>query len=111
MGEPKRADDDSTLDEPERPSGMRQPPPRTTARSSVDGWIPARTPKEAPQDLDLRLAFLLLHADGRASVGEIALTVQRPPLDVLASFIELHALGLVDLGSAASTPPPSSTSR
>src|SRR5438128_1089084 len=110
MGEPIRSDDDNPADPPERPSGVRQPPPRTTARNvGVDGWIPARTKKEAPQDLDLRLAFLLLHADGHASVGDIAQTVQRPPLDVLASFVELSSLGLVELGTpaAATTPPPS----
>lgn len=93
--------------------GARQPSPRTTARNvGVDGWIPMRTTKEAPQDIDLRLAFLLLHADGQASIGEIAQTVQRPPVDVLASFVELAALGLVELGSPTdSTPPPSPTTR
>ncbi|HEY8077203.1 MAG TPA: hypothetical protein VIF62_23915 [Labilithrix sp.] len=98
MGEPVRTDEeghDATI----RPSGVREPLPRTTTRNSVDGWVPKRTGKEPPQDLDLRLAFVLLHADGAASVGEIAQTVQRPPLDVLASFVELSSLGLVDLGS------------
>ena len=47
----------------------------------VDGWIPARTKKDAPQDLDLRLAFLLLHADGHASVGD--LRTEQPKIVVL----------------------------
>ncbi len=98
MGEPIRSDDDGH-DATARASGVREPLPRTTARNSVDGWVPRRTDKEPPADLDLRLAFVLLHADGRASVGEIALTVQRPPLDVLASFVELSSLGLVELGT------------
>jgi hypothetical protein len=114
MGDPIASDDDKpeSSETPNRPSGVRAPAPRTTARVGVDGWVPARTAKEAPADLDLRLAFLLLHADGKTSVKDIALTVQREPLDVLGSFVELAALGLVDLtANPATTPPPSSTNR
>jgi hypothetical protein len=71
---------------------------RATAKQpGVEGWVPVRTTAPAPADLDLRLAFVLLHVDGAATVGDIAAAVQRPPLDVLGSFTELASLGLVEL--------------
>src|SRR5438067_7612917 len=103
VGEPEKLEDEDDMadDTPARPSHVRAQMARTTARNiGVEGWIPVRTAKEAPADLDLRLAFVLLHADGRASVGDIATAVQRPPLDVLGSFVELASLGLVELGGS-----------
>jgi hypothetical protein len=70
---------------------------RTLRNLSMERMIPTVTSKAAPADLELRLAFLLLHADGATTVGEIAAQVQRPAHDVLASFVELSGLGLVKL--------------
>lgn len=69
----------------------------TIKNLSLDGTIPIPTGVEVPHDLDLRLAFLLLHADGATSIVQIARSVERPPHDVLASFVELAAFGLVRL--------------
>jgi hypothetical protein len=69
----------------------------TLKNIALDVTVPVPTGLEMPADLDLRLAFLLLHADGEASIGQIAHAVERPPHDVLASFVELAAHGLVRL--------------
>jgi hypothetical protein len=71
----------------------------TIKNLSLDVTIPIPTGAAAPPDLDLRLAFLLLHADGETSIGQIAAAVERPPHDVLASFVELAAHGLVRLAA------------
>ncbi len=65
----------------------------------IDATVPIPTGAETPPDLDLRLAFLLLHADGESSIAHIAFAVGRPTHDVLASFTELAALGLVRLAA------------
>ena len=40
-------------------------------RLPAEGAIPMRTRATTPDDLSLRLAFLLLHADGRSTIGNI----------------------------------------
>lgn len=73
---------------------------------------PARTPLNAsrvpvraseatlPEDLPLRHAFLLLHADTRSTIAEIAASTQISPEETHAIFIELETLGLVELRGA-----------
>jgi hypothetical protein len=63
-----------------------------------DVTVPQRTRRKVPDDLSLRLAFLLLHVDGRTSLDDIARTAQLPVNEVLAGFLELIALGLVAIG-------------
>ncbi len=59
--------------------------------------IAYRTTAEPPIDLDLRLAFVLLHVDGEATLEEIAQYAGLPGEEVQARFLELLAMGLVDL--------------
>jgi hypothetical protein len=69
-------------------------------RLPLDVAIPTRTQVVPPPNLELRAGFLLLHVDGRSSVREIA-ELSAIPLDqVLASFLDLTAAGLVELGGA-----------
>jgi hypothetical protein len=102
-------------DESGRPSGIRERettpapagvidsillPSRATLRNLRLGeTVPRPTGAPVPGDLDLRLSFLLLHVDGRTPIGHIAAAVGRPAADVLASFLELAALGLVELSA------------
>jgi hypothetical protein len=62
-----------------------------------DMTIPVRTATPPPADLAHRLAVLLFHVDGRASIGEIARCVDLPSKDVVEAFVDLTVLGLVEL--------------
>ncbi|CAN5924749.1 hypothetical protein BH11MYX4_BH11MYX4_48480 [soil metagenome] len=66
-------------------------------RLPFDVAVPLRTALAAPADLELRASFLLLHVDGRSSVGEIAELTSIPVDEVLATFVGLSAVGLVEL--------------
>ena len=66
-------------------------------RLPLDVAVPVRTKLVPPADLELRASFLLLHVDGRASVCEIAELTAIPVDEVLATFVGLTAVGLVDL--------------
>jgi hypothetical protein len=57
--------------------------------------VPVRSVAAIPRGLDLRLSFLLLHVDGRASIAEIAALVQLTGREVEDAFAELLRLGLV----------------
>ena len=59
--------------------------------------VPFRTGAVVPDDLDLRLAFVLLHVDGEATFETIAQMVALPNGELQARFLELLAMGLVDL--------------
>ena len=76
-------------------SSLRHQPP---ARLPLDVAIPTRTLLTPPPDLELRAAFVLLHVDGRSSVGEIAELTMLPVDEVLGTFLGLTAVGLVTLG-------------
>ena len=52
----------------------------------------------------VRLAFLLLHVDGRSPITEIAALTDIPVEDVQAAFLELAALGLVELRGVPAAP-------
>lgn len=62
--------------------------------------VPYRTAAVVPDDLDLRLAFVLLHVDGEATFESIAKLVALPGEELQARFLELLAMGLVDLRAA-----------
>ena len=66
-------------------------------RLPFDLAVPIRTARVAPPDLELRASFLLLHVDGRSSVGEIAELTSISLDEVLATFVGLSAVGLVEL--------------
>jgi hypothetical protein len=66
-------------------------------RLPLDVAVPVRTKLAPPADLELRASFLLLHVDGRSSVGEIAELTSIPVDEVLATFMGLTAVGLVEL--------------
>ena len=66
-------------------------------RLPLDVAVPVRTKLVPPTDLELRASFLLLHVDGRASIGEIAELTAIPVDEVLATFMGLTAVGLVEL--------------
>jgi hypothetical protein len=69
------------------------------AAQAQDVTIPVRTSTTPPDDLPHRLAVLLFHVDGRASIGQIAHCIDLPIADVIKSFIELTSLGLVELAT------------
>lgn len=71
-------------------------------RRPAEGAVPMRTRATTPDDLSLRLAFLLLHADGRSTIGQISSAAALPIDEVFATFLELSALGLVALGDTTS---------
>lgn len=73
--------------------GLRLRSPFAASPSTV----PFRTAAVVPDDLDLRLAFVLLHVDGAADLEAIAQLVALPSEDLQARFLELVAMGLVDL--------------
>jgi len=75
-------------------------------RLPFDVAVPLRTTLAAPPDLELRASFLLLHVDGRASLGEIAELTSIPVDEVLATFVGLTAVGLVELAGLHPTPVP-----
>ena len=75
-------------------TSLRHP---TLPRLPLDVAVPVRTKLAPPVDLELRASFLLLHVDGRASVGEIAELTAIPVDEVLATFLGLTAVGLVEL--------------
>jgi hypothetical protein len=66
-------------------------------RLPLDVAVPTRTALPAPPDLELRASFLLLHVDGRSTVGDIAELTAIPVDEVLATFVGLTAVGLVQL--------------
>lgn len=68
----------------------------------LDITVPARTGTEPPPGLELRLAFLLLHTDGRSSIRDIAEATSIPAGDVLEAFVQLAHAGLVDLAGTQS---------
>lgn len=53
-------------------------------------------------EVDVREAFLFLHADGSSSLYAIAEMTQVPLDEVKTGFLRLHAKGLVELEHAAS---------
>lgn len=71
-------------------------------RLPAEGAIPMRTRVTTPDDLSLRLAFLLLHADGRSTIRQISSAAALPVDEVFATYLELSALGLVALGDTTS---------
>jgi len=73
--------------------------------------VPVRVQGAACEGLDVPMAFLLLHVDGRSSVAEIAHAAQLQLSDVTATFLELMTLGCVNLAATAHTqiPPESGT--
>ncbi len=75
-------------------TSLRHP---ASPRLPLDVAVPVRTTLAPPADLELRASFLLLHVDGRASVGEIAEMTAIPVDEVLATFMGLTAVGLVQL--------------
>jgi len=75
-------------------TSLRHP---ASPRLPLDVAVPVRTKLAPPADLELRASFLLLHVDGRASVGEIAEMTAIPVDEVLATFMGLTAVGLVQL--------------
>ena len=78
----------------------------------LDVAIPSRTTVVTPPDLELRLAFLLLHVDGRSTVTQIAEVAAIPFEDVLTLLLALSARGLVELaGSRSLHAPPVSGER
>jgi hypothetical protein len=64
----------------------------------LDVSIPTRTRASVPADLELRTSFLLLHVDGRSSLRQIADLTGIEVDEVLEAFLQLTALGLVELG-------------
>lgn len=66
-----------------------------------DLTIPTRTRAAPPEDLTLRLAFVLLHVDGRTSIRDIANAVALPASEARAAFVELVGKGLVELGHSS----------
>ncbi len=88
-----------------------RPPPRQTPLIDApsDLAIPVRTERAldgAP--LDVKTAFLLCHVDGRSSIAEIAVFVERPVAEVASAFGMLAAMGAVELiGNIAAPPTPS----
>lgn len=72
-------------------------------RLPVDVTVPLRTSAVAPTDLDLRLAFVLLHVDGRSSIRNIADSIALPVEETLDMFVELIGRGLVELGASESS--------
>ncbi len=73
-------------------SSLRHP---ALPRLPLDVAVPMRTTLAPPVDLELRASFLLLHVDGRTSIGEIAELTAIPVDEVLATFMGLTAVGLV----------------
>lgn len=76
----------------------------TQPRIPMDVAVPVRTPSKAPPDLPLRLAFLLLHVDGASALGDVAEATQLPMLEIQAGFLELMALGLVEIAGERAAP-------
>lgn len=70
---------------------------RASSFSSGLSAVAYRTAAEVPAELDVRLAFVLLHVDGETSLEDIAQLVAIAPEEVQARFLELLAMGLVDL--------------
>lgn len=71
--------------------------------------VPKRVAGTTFDGSDLRWAFLLLHADGRSSMAEIAASAQLPLSEVRDAFLALAALGCIELnGTAATAVPPES---
>jgi hypothetical protein len=64
----------------------------------LDVSVPTRTRASVPADLELRTSFLLLHVDGRSSLRQIADLTGIGVDEVLDAFLQLMALGLVELG-------------
>ncbi len=69
-------------------TSLRHPP---LPRLPLDVAVPVRTKLGPPVDLELRASFLLLHVDGRASVGELAELTSIPVDEVVATIVGLTA--------------------
>ncbi len=69
----------------------------TPSFARTTGAVAFRTVAAAPSSLDVRLAFVLLHVDGESTLEDIALLAGLPTEEVRARFLELLAMGLVDL--------------
>lgn len=69
----------------------------TPGFARTTGAVAYRTVASTPSDLDVRLAFVLLHVDGESSLEDIAQLAGLPTEEVRARFLELLAMGLVDL--------------
>jgi hypothetical protein len=65
----------------------------------ADVTVPIRLATTPPADLAHRLAALLFHVDGRASIADIAACVDLPPSEVTVAFLELAGLDLVELAT------------
>lgn len=72
-------------------------------RLPVDVTVPLRTSVVAPTNLELRLAFVLLHVDGRSTIRNIADSVALPVEETLDMFVDLIGRGLVELGATESS--------
>ncbi|AKU95931.1 hypothetical protein AKJ09_02595 [Labilithrix luteola] len=77
--------------------------PPDMPRLPVDVTVPLRTAAAPPADLALRLAFVLLHVDGRSTIRSIADSVALPVEETLDMFVELIGRGLVELGPTESS--------
>lgn len=71
----------------------------------LDVAIPIRTSLAAPADLELRASFLLLHVDGRSSIRDIADLNGIAVEEVLVTFLDLTARGLIELGGTQAVLP------
>jgi hypothetical protein len=94
---------------PTRPPSVSTSPPTRVGPDLAPHAVPTRAPRPgAEHALDVRSAFLLLHADGRedlASIGELtALTFE----EVRRVFAALVADGLVTLSVPREVAPPAS---
>ncbi len=75
-----------------------------------EALVPRRTDKELALDaVDVRIAYILVHADGCASVRDIARATTLDVEEVALAFSLLNELGAVDLvrvgGSGVVGPP------
>jgi hypothetical protein len=86
---------------------------RSASAPSVPGdlAVPVRVPGASCEGLDVSMAFLLLHVDGRSSMAQIAAAAQLGVSEVTASFLELVRLGCIQLAGTAhpQIPPESGT--
>ena len=59
--------------------------------------VPVKKVGAPTAGIDLRVAFVLLHVDGVSTIADIANLAQLPIPDAIACFVELLALGIVEL--------------
>lgn len=105
---------------PTRPPTLAASPPASRERPDLSPLsVPTRIERpDLGLDLDVRSAFLLLHADGREALGSIGDLTALPFEEVRRVFAALAADGLVSLTTSqgraehaagaehATTPPP-----